>query len=511
MQTMETFHGFIETTTDTLLIFEACRRGIFHKINRRLQERERGTVQSGTVFVFDEKESGIKRWTDGLVWSPSRILGNFLIYRELDARDTGHGKRASVDRRHSTGHSRHSENTVIDRNRERALVGSLTNSYKFKKGGLIKKTMSIVVNGSAQHLISYYTKEDVLNHRLRTPCSIPELACLEISSELLMRQTFRIPLNIESNASFDDSKRSSMSSSPDSATPVFSSSLNSPHDILPFYQRPDTRRRSSASTHDMTFHHVSVSRSPLETMNGGYPSTAVLSLTTGTSDYVSEGYNMRYNVRADSMPTPPNTDDCATLQSQSSISHMRFPVSMPALPHASSAPTLSLLDREYLSELHEARYSLPHVGARSSPGSMPSIYPPHPLHKASVETTPLPSPSYHVWNQPFPKTPPTSQPTYAMIPANNGYKHPGSAALPANQLPFQLSSGIISPFASPTSFPNIPSMLSTTSTLHTSTHCYANIHSMDSLSSTLSSDPAHPSLAEKVICPTAANSELQYY
>ena len=36
-------------------------------------------VQSGAVFVFDEHESGIKRWTDGLVWSPSRILGNFLV------------------------------------------------------------------------------------------------------------------------------------------------------------------------------------------------------------------------------------------------------------------------------------------------------------------------------------------------------------------------------------------------------------------------------------------------
>ena len=56
--TNETFHGFVETTTDTLLIFEACRRGIFPKINRRLQERERGAVQSGTVFVFDERESG---------------------------------------------------------------------------------------------------------------------------------------------------------------------------------------------------------------------------------------------------------------------------------------------------------------------------------------------------------------------------------------------------------------------------------------------------------------------
>jgi hypothetical protein len=36
-------------------------------------------VQSGSVFVYDEQESGIKRWTDGHSWSPSRILANFLV------------------------------------------------------------------------------------------------------------------------------------------------------------------------------------------------------------------------------------------------------------------------------------------------------------------------------------------------------------------------------------------------------------------------------------------------
>lgn len=55
----ETFHGFVETTTDALLLFEACRRGLLPKISRRLQERERYIIRSGSVFIFDEKESGI--------------------------------------------------------------------------------------------------------------------------------------------------------------------------------------------------------------------------------------------------------------------------------------------------------------------------------------------------------------------------------------------------------------------------------------------------------------------
>ncbi|KAI7885560.1 hypothetical protein K492DRAFT_203964 [Lichtheimia hyalospora FSU 10163] len=218
MLVTETFHGYIETTQDVLLIFEGCRRGLLPRICRRLQEKERKMVQSGSVFVFDERESGIKRWTDGLVWSPSRILGNFLIYRELDKRASGSGKRGSISaannntngnsndaRQRSFSADHGTSSTVaaaggvmsIDRNRERQLVGSLSDSYKFRKDGLIKKTMSIVVNGVSQHLISYYHPQDVLNNRLRTPSSVPELASLEISPELLVRQNFRIPPMIE--------------------------------------------------------------------------------------------------------------------------------------------------------------------------------------------------------------------------------------------------------------------------------------------------------------------------
>jgi hypothetical protein len=54
----KTFHGFIENTTDTLLIIEACRNGILPTVNRRLIERERTAIDSGTIIVFDESESG---------------------------------------------------------------------------------------------------------------------------------------------------------------------------------------------------------------------------------------------------------------------------------------------------------------------------------------------------------------------------------------------------------------------------------------------------------------------
>lgn len=57
--------------------------------------------------------------------------------------------------------------------------------------------MSVTVNGFAQHMISYYSIEDVLAGKLRTPSTIPELAGLEISPEYLHKQNFRFPPQIE--------------------------------------------------------------------------------------------------------------------------------------------------------------------------------------------------------------------------------------------------------------------------------------------------------------------------
>ena len=191
-------------------------------------------ITSGSVFVFDEDESGIKRWTDGFFWSPSRILGNFLLYRETDKRGAGHrGVRAdppetvnehsqyNVDGARLEGQSLsrpkgESGSLGIDRQRERVLVGSLTNSYKFKTDGLMKKvcsslpppsipslsharwqTFSLTIGGVSQHLISYYKIEDVEQGRLRSPSSLPELASLDISPEYLDKTHFRNPPKVE--------------------------------------------------------------------------------------------------------------------------------------------------------------------------------------------------------------------------------------------------------------------------------------------------------------------------
>ena len=60
-----TFKGLVNSVNDALLIIEACRThtaGI-RGIQRRLTELERrDLIKSGAVFIWEETESGIKRY-----------------------------------------------------------------------------------------------------------------------------------------------------------------------------------------------------------------------------------------------------------------------------------------------------------------------------------------------------------------------------------------------------------------------------------------------------------------
>jgi len=244
-----TFVGYVGTSNDALLIFEAARGNqILQKVSRRPHDRERDRlIKSGNIFVFDEASSGIRRWTDGVAWSPSRILGNYLIYRQLERPlQPGEKKRAQKHRLSNGGragsdhpeldsperlksdlspgrspspreaggpirsHSKKiksdsssnaSDNGSIGHNnkqrrwseeQEKELAGSLTDSYGFKEGGLIKKTMSVEYEGSVHHLVSYYTIDDVMLSRLAAPSNDPRLAELDIGQDLMTRTNFRV-------------------------------------------------------------------------------------------------------------------------------------------------------------------------------------------------------------------------------------------------------------------------------------------------------------------------------
>jgi hypothetical protein len=233
-----TWHGFIQNSMDGLVLFEACLSGKLHHVPRRPHDRERASlIKSGSVFIYEENASGIKRWTDGVAWSPSRILGNFLIYRELEKPfPPGEKKRAMKRKRSSQepeGRRDSEDNEVADYNRlpptppspanqpdskstapgagdsdkemERQLIGSLVDSYGFRPNGLVKKTMSISLNGVSHHLVSYYTVEDVKQRKLQRPVADSRLAGIAIRPELYLKQNFRAPVEESDQFAVDGS------------------------------------------------------------------------------------------------------------------------------------------------------------------------------------------------------------------------------------------------------------------------------------------------------------------
>jgi hypothetical protein len=217
---------------DALILFEACLRGRIVHVPRRPHDRERSQlIKSGNIFIYEEHSSGIKRWTDGVPWSPSRILGNFLLYRELDKPfQPGEKKRAMKRNKIEGGvnkptnnprsHSTNSfgsgalaspvalsvlDNTVNDA--DRAYIGSLVDSYQFKENGLIKKTISVQYREVQHHLVSYYNLEDIKSNRLTTPSESGEMAGIVPRGALISSGNFRSPVDDNEFAMADPGTR----------------------------------------------------------------------------------------------------------------------------------------------------------------------------------------------------------------------------------------------------------------------------------------------------------------
>lgn len=207
-----TFTGHVATTYDALILFEACLSGNLNRVLRRPNYQERNSsIGSGSVFIYVEKESGIKRWTDGVRWSPSRNLNDFLVYREL-AQPFPSGKRKVIEKQKrraarlggpyprpsSTGESyppTTSQSTSFSNTPTpgRELIGSLTDSYGFKSDGLVKKTISVTVENITQHLVCYYNMDDIQKGLLQRPSKAPDLSTIRPRLGLIL-QNFRDPL-----------------------------------------------------------------------------------------------------------------------------------------------------------------------------------------------------------------------------------------------------------------------------------------------------------------------------
>lgn len=226
-----TWHGFLDTTKDAMTIVEAALQGRLGHISRRPHDKERAEMlTSGTVLVYEENASGIRRWTDAVHWSPSRVMNNCLIYRQLTRALKPEEKRSALNpscggkrkRKEGvvstvtkTGENVANEDDEYDNpvlqgpaagdatpaetsekvyanfaqsltpDQQRRFCGSLIDSYEFKEGGLMKKTISVKYQGTNHHIISYYTLEDVVHGKLKRPCDDPDLRDIQPRPELL--------------------------------------------------------------------------------------------------------------------------------------------------------------------------------------------------------------------------------------------------------------------------------------------------------------------------------------
>ncbi|KAI7886104.1 hypothetical protein K492DRAFT_178274 [Lichtheimia hyalospora FSU 10163] len=199
---MQTYIGQIKTPQDALIIFEACRQGSLKRVHERLSSKERNEIRSGDVFVWDEYEASMRRWTDGRTWSPSRVSGSFLTYRELSTKRR--------PRRHNL----------------------MTPVYMYKPNGLIKQSFSIcTATNQKLHLISYITKDDVNAGNLPLPSADPNLRKIVVPAGLYPELNPSLDTNASGNSSpARTALRHSSSITDHQATPSLSSSPSASSD-----------------------------------------------------------------------------------------------------------------------------------------------------------------------------------------------------------------------------------------------------------------------------------------
>lgn len=174
---METYHGYVRTTLDALILFEACRLGVLPRAQRRLSEKERKSIASGSVFVWDEREAGMRRWTDGKSWSASRVSGSFLTYREMEGKrpDTPEGYNPDM---YDGEEERRSDDEFRDQRDSQQPEG-----FRYKPDGLMKQSFSITTSTHLKlHLISYFSKSSI--NDLPIPSRDPNLKHIAIPKGL---------------------------------------------------------------------------------------------------------------------------------------------------------------------------------------------------------------------------------------------------------------------------------------------------------------------------------------
>ncbi|KAJ3228345.1 hypothetical protein HDU78_009801 [Chytriomyces hyalinus] len=149
----ETFYGFIKDAMDALLVIEACLKGLLSPFKSGSDASGQFAIRSGTVIVFAESSSQMKRWRDGERWSPSRAHGPFLLYGEVES------VRTTTDARDAP-----TPFAVIPGLDPSFSTKTLKSGMRLVQNGLTKKTITLIGSDRQRHrVISYYNRNDALH------------------------------------------------------------------------------------------------------------------------------------------------------------------------------------------------------------------------------------------------------------------------------------------------------------------------------------------------------------
>ncbi|KAJ3201449.1 hypothetical protein HDU82_008103 [Entophlyctis luteolus] len=138
----ESYYGFVDNEVDALLLVEATISGTLRAFSGSAVDIARLRIRSGTVLVISESCRLVKRWKDGLQWSPSRAYGSFLLYRQTcNLSDAKANVNPSENRDRVPGATPFFAKNVLKPGMD-----------ILKEGGLTKR--SITLKGSDDHLSS---------------------------------------------------------------------------------------------------------------------------------------------------------------------------------------------------------------------------------------------------------------------------------------------------------------------------------------------------------------------
>jgi hypothetical protein len=162
---METYNGYIRTPADAILLIQACYNGFLPRVGKRLSPKEGRSIRNGSVFIWEEHESGLRRWTDGRKWSPSRVSGRFLVYREMKLKESSGSVAEPAPESDIT-----SEDPCKKRD-FRSVVGIVDDQSAHRpESQLMKLSFSIASpTGQHWHLINYYHQPNGSASGLREP------------------------------------------------------------------------------------------------------------------------------------------------------------------------------------------------------------------------------------------------------------------------------------------------------------------------------------------------------